>query len=125
VRRVQFRHFTGGAVLLGENSKNITVEDCAAFAPVSEGGGYRRHTYFTLGQQCMFLTCWSERGRHDFSVGHCAASPNAFVNCYAKGALADSGPLQSWASGVLYDNVRIDGADLRLVNRWTSPPRTG
>jgi hypothetical protein len=58
-------------------------------------------------------------------VGHCAPGPNAFVDCYASEALDDSGPLESWASGVLYDNVRIDGDDLRLGNRWSTPPKAG
>lgn len=125
VCRVEFRHFAGGAVMLGDGTKWVTVADCIALAPVSEIGGYRRHTFFTQGQQCLFVRCWSERGRHDFSVGHCAPGPNAFVNCYAAAALAESGPLESWASGVLYDNVRIDGNDLRLGNRWSSPTGTG
>ena len=66
VRRVQFRHFAGGAVMLGDEASRITVSDCASFDPVSEIGGYRRHTYFTLGQQCLFLRCWTENGLHDF-----------------------------------------------------------
>jgi hypothetical protein len=125
VRRIEFQHFAGGAVALWDNTKWVTVEDCISLAPVSEIGGYRRHTFFTQGQLTLFLRCWSERGRHDFATGHCAAGPNAFVNCYASRALDDSGPLESWASGVLYDNVRIDGADLVLENRWSSPPGTG
>lgn len=125
VRRVQFRHFAGGALMLGDKASRITVSDCASFDPISEIGGYRRHTYFTLGQQCLFLRCWTENGLHDFSVGHCAAGPNAFVNCYAKNALGDSGPWESCATGVLYDNVRIEGNDLNLANRWNSPPKAG
>lgn len=125
VQRVQFRHFVGGAVMLDDQASRITVRDCASFAPVSEIAGYRRHTYFTLGQQCLFLRCWSESGLHDFSVGHCAAGPNAFVNCYAKDAFGDSGPLDSAANGVLYDNVRIEGHDLNLANRWNTPSKAG
>ena len=125
VRRVEFRHFAGGAVSLWENTKWVTVEDCISLEPVSEVGGYRRHTFFTQGQLTLFLRCWSEHGRHDFAVGHCAAGPNAFVNCYAAEALGDSGPIESWASGVLYDNVRIDGAGLNLENRWIDPPGAG
>ena len=125
VRRVQFRHFAGGAVMLCDATSRITVSDCASFDPVSEIGGYRRHTYFTLGQQCLFLRCWSENGLHDFCVGHCTAGPNAFVNCYAKNALGDSGPRESCATGALYDNVRIEGNDLNLTNRWNSPPKAG
>jgi len=125
VRRVEFRHFAGGAVALWENTKHITVEDCISLEPISERAGYRRHTFFTQGQLTLFLRCWSSRGRHDFAVGHCAPGPNAFVNCYADNAHASSGPIESWASGVLYDNVRIDGAGLELDNRWAIPPGTG
>jgi hypothetical protein len=125
VRRVEFRHFAGGAVALWENTKWVTVEDCIALEPISELGGYRRHTFFTQGQLTLFLRCWSEHGRHDFAVGHCAPGPNAFVNCYAAEAQGDSGPIESWASGVLYDNVRIDGAGLSLENHWAEPTGTG
>jgi len=125
VRRVQFRHFAGGAVMLDDQTSRITVSDCASFAPVSEVAGYRRQTFFTLGQQCLFGRCWSAEGLHDFGVGHCAAGPNAFVNCYAKDAVGDSGPLESAANGVLYDNVRIEGHDLNLMNRWNSPSKAG
>ena len=47
------------------------------------------------------------------------------MNCYAAEALGDSGPIESWASGVLYDNVRIDGGGLNLENRWIVPPGAG
>lgn len=125
VRRVAMHQFAGGAVHLGRDTKAITVEDCASYEPVSEIGGYRRHTYFTLGQLALFNRCWSEHGRHDFSVGYASAGPNAFVQCRAVRALGDSGPIESWATGVLYDNVRISGAGLRLDNLWNSPPGTG
>jgi hypothetical protein len=125
VRRVLFRQFAGGSVLLREGTKWVTVEDCASVEPVSELGGYRRHTFFTQGQLTLFLRCWSEEGLHDFCVGHMAPGPNAFVNCRAERALGDSGPRERWATGVLYDNVRIDGAGLHLENRWASPPGTG
>jgi hypothetical protein len=78
-----------------------------------------------MGQLTLFLRCWSEHGRHDFSAGHCAAGPNAFVSCSAVLALGDSGPIESWASGVLYDNVRIDGAGLNLENRWIAGQGAG
>jgi hypothetical protein len=117
VRQVTFKHFAGSAVALYETTQRITVQDCVSLAPVSEIGGYRRHTFFTMGQQTLFLRCYAENGRHDFSVGHCAAGPNAFVQCEAREALADSGPIESWASGVLYDNVNIDGNALTLGYR--------
>ncbi len=125
IRRVRFKHFAGGAVLLREGVRSTTVVDCLMLAPVSELGGYRRNSFFTQGQQTLFLRCHAEDGMHDFAAGHCAPGPNAFVNCYAARANADSGPLEAWASGVLYDNVRIDGSALTLANRWTNPPGAG
>lgn len=117
VRQMAAIHFAGSAVAIYETCKQITAEDCLSLAPISEIGGYRRHTFFTMGQQTLFLRCWSEQGKHDFSTGHCAAGPNAFVQCHSLQSLDDSGPVESWAAGVLYDNVRIDGNALRLGNR--------
>ena len=117
VRQVTFKHFAGSAVAIYESCKWVTVEDCLSLAPVSEIGGYRRHTFFTMGQQTLFLRCVAEHGRHDFSVGHCAAGPNAFVQCEASEALDDSGAIESWSSGTLFDNVRIDGNALTLGYR--------
>ena len=125
IRRVAFHHFAGGAVAAWEGASRLTVADCVSLDPVSENAGYRRQAFFTQGQQCLFLRCWSEQGRRDFSVGHCAPGPNAFVNCQSLRSLGDSGPIESWASGVLYDNVRIDGAGLALENRWSSPGVAG
>lgn len=117
VRQVTFQHFAGSAVAVYETCKCITVEDCLSLAPVSENGGYRRNTFFTMGQQTLFLRCFAEHGRHDFSVGNCAAGPNAFVQCEASEALDDSGGIESWSSGTLFDNVRIDSNALSLGYR--------
>jgi hypothetical protein len=117
VRQVTFKHFAGSAVAIYESCQRVTVEDCLSLAPVSEIGGYRRHTFFTMGQQTLFLRCFAEHGRHDFSVGHCAAGPNAFVQCEANAALDDSGAIESWSSGTLFDNVRIDGQAISLGYR--------
>ena len=116
VRQVTATHFAGSMVALWESCKWVTVEDCLSLAPVSEEGGYRRQTFFTMGQMTLFLRCRAEHGWHDLSAGHCAAGPNAFVQCEASLPLRESGPVESWASGVLYDNVRIDGQALRLAN---------
>ena len=117
VRQVTFKHFAGSAVAIYESCQRVTVEDCLSLAPVSEDGGYRRNTFFTMGQQTLFLRCYSAHGRHDFSIGHCAAGPNAFVQCEASEALDDSGAIESWASGTLFDDVRIDGNALSLGYR--------
>jgi Family of unknown function (DUF6298) len=116
-RQITFEHFAGSAIAIYESCTKISVEDCNSLAPVSEDGGWRRNTFFTMGQQTLFLRCRAENGRHDFSVGHCAAGPNAFVDCEADLPSADSGAIESWSSGTLFDNVRIDGNRLDLMNR--------
>jgi hypothetical protein len=116
VRGVTAAHFVSSAVCLWETCGRVTVEDCRSLDPISEVGGYRRHSFHTAGQQTLFLRCRAERGRRDFGAGYLAAGPNAFVYCDATGALDFSGPGESWASGVLYDNVNTDHS-LKLDNR--------
>jgi len=117
VRKVTALHFACSAVSLEPGSLNVTVSDCRSLAPVSELGGARRRSFYAGGQCGLFVRCFAEQGRHDFAAGLCAAGPNAFVDCTARGAHLDSGPIESWASGVLYDNVAIEGAGLFLGNR--------
>ncbi len=117
VRQVAFVHFVGSAVALYETCKRITVEDCLSRAPVSEDAGWRRNTFYTMGQQTLFLRCFAEHGRHDFAVGFCAPGPNAFVQCEATLPSGDSGAIESWSGGTLFDNVRIDGGGLSVMNR--------
>jgi hypothetical protein len=125
VRQVSFAHFAGSAVAVWETGSRVTVEDCVSEKPISEIGGYRRHTFFTSGQQTLLLRCTADDGRHDFAVGHLAAGPNAFVRCKATNAHQFSGPIGSWATGVLYDNVTIDGGGLALTNRETDDQGAG
>ncbi len=117
VRQVTFEHFAGSAVYLLESSKRITVEDCKSLSPVSEIGGQRRYTFYTCGQQTLFQRCYAQSGYHDFAVGFCAPGPNAFVQCQSDLPYSFSGTIDSWASGVLFDIVNIDGNALRFGNR--------
>jgi hypothetical protein len=119
VRRVTVSHFAGSAVRVGPGCKWVTVSDCSSKRPVSEIGGYRRLTFWTGGQMTLFQRCRAEHGIHDFAVGALAAGPNAFVECEASEALGFSGPVESWATGVLFDNVAVDGNGLSLTNRET------
>ncbi|HEX6847869.1 MAG TPA: DUF6298 domain-containing protein [Chitinophagaceae bacterium] len=117
VRQVNFKHFAGSAVSVSETSKRITVEDCKSLSPISEIGGQRRYTFLTTGQQTLFQRCYAESGYHDFAVGFCAAGPNAFVQCESILPYSFSGAIDSWASGVLFDVVNVDGNALRFGNR--------
>lgn len=125
VRSVSCRQFVGSAVHVGQAARRVTIADCDSSNPISEDAGWRRHTFYTLGEQTLFLRCRAEEGRHDFAVGPLACGPNAFVHCSARRASAPSGPVGSWASGVLFDNVEIDGSRLAVTNRETAAQGTG
>lgn len=117
VRQIVFQHFAGSAVNVLETCRRITVEDCISLAPVSEIGGQRRYTFLTTGQQTLFQRCYAENGYHDFATGYCAAGPNAFVQCESILPYSFSGAIDSWASGILFDVVNVDGNALRFGNR--------
>ncbi|MEI6950042.1 DUF6298 domain-containing protein [Paraflavisolibacter sp. H34] len=116
VRQVVFEHFAGSAVAVLESASRVTVEDCKSLAPVSEIGGQRRYTFYTSGQQTLFQRCYAERGFHDFAAGF-AATLNAFVQCQSDRPYSFSGTIDSWASGILFDIVNVDGQALRYANR--------
>ncbi|RZJ51205.1 MAG: pectate lyase [Chryseobacterium sp.] len=118
VKQVNFKHFAGGAVTLLKTTQQITVEDCNATEPVSEIASFRRNTFYTEGQQTLFQRCYSEFGYHDFAVGGFGtAGPNAFVQCESHMPFENSGAIGSWATGVLFDIVNIDGKELSYNNR--------
>ncbi len=117
VRQVTFEHFAGSAVFVLETGSRITVQDCKSLAPVSEIGGYRRNTYWTMGGQTLFERLYAEHGYHDYAAGFCAPGPNAFVQCQAWQANSFSGGIDSWASGVLFDVFMMDGNALSFMNR--------
>jgi Family of unknown function (DUF6298) len=119
IRNVNFQHLSGSAVIVLRGGRRITVDNCHSTKPVSEVAGLRRRTFFTCGQQTLFRNCTSQSGIHDFAVGYLAPGPNAFVHCRADETHGFSGPVESWASGVLYDNVVVDGGGLRLTNLET------
>lgn len=117
VRQVTFRHFAGSAVAVWDSAKRVTVEDCKSTKPVGEIGGWRRNTFFTSGQQVLMQRLYAEDGRHDFAVGFTAAGPNAFVQCESLRSTEESGAIDSWACGTLFDLVKIDGNALSLRDR--------
>ena len=116
VRMVDFRHLTGSAVIVQRTGQQITVEDCISREPIGECGGYRRRTFHVLGEKVLVQRCYSEHGVNDFSVGVCAAGPNAFVQCDSYESKSFSGSIGPWATGLLFDNVNIDGNDIRFQN---------
>jgi len=125
VRRITARHFAGYVVNVQTDALRVTVEDCTAQDPVSELADLRRRVFSIGGQRTLMQRCTSEHGLRDFTTGFTAAGPNVFLQCTARHALNYSGPVESWASGSLYDRVIIRGNALRLFNRGVDEGGSG
>ncbi len=116
VRDVTARHFAGSAVRAGLHARRVTIKFCHSEAPVSEPAGYRRQSFLIEGQQVLVLQSSSSEGMNDFAAGALAAGPNVFLDSEATSALGASGTFESWASGVLYEDIRVQGAGIWLTN---------
>jgi hypothetical protein len=125
VRQVTARHFVGYVVNVQTEALRVTIEDCTAQDPVSELAGLRRRVFSIGGQLTLMQRCTSDRGLRDFTTGFAAPGPNVFLQCRATHALDYSGPVESWASGILYDSVIIRGNALRLINRGVDEGGSG
>ena len=125
VRIVDFQHLSGSAVIIQRSGEQITIEDCISRQPIGECGGLRRRTFFVLGEKVLVQRCYSEHGVNDFSAGICAAGPNAFVQCDSHESNSFSGSIGPWATGLLFDNVNIDGNDIRFQNLGIEKYGTG
>ena len=125
VRGVVARHFAGSAVRVGPRARRVTIEACRSEEPVSEPGGYRRQSFLVEGQQVLVRQCWSQHGMNDYATGLLAAGPNVFLDSTATEALGPSGSFESWASGVLYERVRVEGSGIRLTNDSSRVARRG
>lgn len=117
VRQVVGMHFSFSTVSIGANSKWVTVEDCALLDPVSTIDGSRRYPFYIYGQLALVQRCYARYARHDYSTSSRVSGPNVFYDCSADNSYSDSGPHQRWATGTLYDNVRVPNYDLNVQNR--------
>jgi len=116
VRDVTAKHFVSAAVWLGTETNTITIQDSRSETPISEDAGWRRFGFYVGGQQVLVQRCVAIAARQPFLAGLCSAGPNVFLDCTAEHATGDSGSIESWASGVLFDNVKIEGAGFVLGN---------
>ncbi|MFT3783378.1 MAG: DUF6298 domain-containing protein [Nibricoccus sp.] len=116
VRNVVVENFVSAAVWLGPKTNRITVQDCTSGSHVGADAGWRRFGFYVGGQQILVQRCRVEGARQPFLAGLCSAGPNVFLDCIATGATGDSGSIESWASGVLFDNLKQDSGRLVLGN---------
>ncbi|MEY3000823.1 MAG: hypothetical protein RL648_1037, partial [Verrucomicrobiota bacterium] len=116
VRDVSAEGLASAVVYLGSMTRAVTVMDVQSLRPQSEIGGYRRFGFFSAGQQNLFVRCEAEDALHAFAVGALAAGPTVFHDCRATQLGGFSGSIGSWASGILFDGVEVEGGALTLDN---------
>ena len=119
VRGVSSSHFAFATVYNAVGAKNITVEDCHGYMPVSEIKGSRRYAFQLSGAQlCLVKDCTCEHDRHAFATSHARTTgPNVFLRCSATNVFGDLGPHVGWTTGVLYDNVKTDTQYIAVQDR--------
>jgi hypothetical protein len=108
IRHVTTRHFGLSSVTLNNGSKNITVDSCTALEPVSSVEGERRYAFHMVkAQLCLVKDCLCDEDRHQYVTASTVPGPNVFLRCTGTNSRSDVGPHQRWATGVLYDNVKV------------------
>ncbi len=110
IRNVTTRHFGLSSVSLNTGAKNITVKKCTALVPVSSVEGDRRYAFhMEKAQLCLVEDCLCDDDRHQYVTGGRVPGPNVFLRCTGTRSRSDAGPHQRWATGVLFDNVKVTG----------------
>ena len=107
VRQITGVHFAYSCVHVLKHAKWITVEDSACLDPISEIRGGRRYPFALRGQLTLVQRCRTRNGRHSFIMHARVPGPNVFLDCTANDEYNDSGPHHRWATGTLFDNVRV------------------
>jgi hypothetical protein len=120
VRDVTSVHFGYSCVNVSRWASRSTIQDCSCLDPVSQITGGRRYSFALAGQLNLVLRCVARDGRHDFVMHAVVPGPNAFVDCSATRAHADTGPHHRWSTGTLYDNVSVEGNAINVQNRGAS-----
>jgi len=116
---VTAEHFAFGCVHVGRKTKWISVSNCENLDPVSKITGGRRYPFYLSGELALVRDCFARGGRHDFALNSRTLGPNVFYRSKGVEGYATSEPHHRYASGVLYDNVTVEGprAWMMAINR--------
>eukprot|EP00592_Proboscia_alata_P009984 CAMPEP_0194354890 /NCGR_PEP_ID=MMETSP0174-20130528/2885_1 /TAXON_ID=216777 /ORGANISM="Proboscia alata, Strain PI-D3" /LENGTH=735 /DNA_ID=CAMNT_0039123945 /DNA_START=187 /DNA_END=2394 /DNA_ORIENTATION=- len=108
VRNVTSLHASNSAVQI-VRSQYITVEDSAYLKPEGRISGGFRYSFYIHRNATHNLVqrTFTENGRHDYVTGPMTPGVNVFLDGYANLAWSDSGPHQRWATGTLFDSIKV------------------
>lgn len=122
VREVTAKHFGYSAVSTGRGAIRITIENSSYLEGVSEIKGGTRYAFNIAGQQNLVKDSYSYKARHDYVLPSRVPGPNVFYNSVAENSFAGSEPHHRWSTGILFDNITVEGPNgyLLAANRGTS-----
>jgi len=120
-RRLTSEHFAYSCVNLSSQSKWITVANCSALTPKSQIAGGRRYAFPVAQSEFVLVRdCFMTQDRHGFVTHSNTAGPIAFVDGLSLDTKSDHGPHHRWATGLLYDNINVQGNRINIQNRGNS-----
>lgn len=116
-RDVTSQYFGYSCVSLNSGAKWVTIADARALDPISIITGGRRYAFVINDcQLCLFRNCYTREDRHQFVTQSLTIGPSAFVDGVSDNPHAEAGPHQRWATGILWDNVTVNGNYLDAQN---------
>ena len=116
MRNIALTHYTG-LVKVDQFGRALTIEDLNA-DHVETGFTHAPPQAISLaGQQTLVQRCnLTGAYSHAWATQSRVAGPNVFRLCTAKGEKMDAGPHQRWATGTLYEDLKIQGR-IAIQNR--------
>lgn len=122
VRDVTAKYFGYSAVTISRNAKRITIKNSSYLEGVSKIRGGTRYAFNIGGQQNLVKDCYSYKARHDYVLPSRVPGPNVFYNSIAENSFSGSEPHHRWSTGILFDNISVEGPNgyLLAANRGTS-----
>lgn len=117
IRNITSYHFGFGLAQVLRHTRWVTVQDSICLEPVSQIRGGRRYPIYLSGQLALVQRCYANFSRHDFGINSNVPGPNVFLDCLGEESYADTGPHHRWATGALFDNVRVPNHGIRIINR--------
>lgn len=118
VRDVVSVRFGFACVAFYGGTRRATALDCQSLDPVSQVTGGRRYAFVMDDcQLCLVRGGYTRDDRHQFVTQSLTTGPNVFVDGTSDSARSDAGPHHRWATGILWDNIAVNGHALNVQNR--------
>ena len=116
MRNVKVSHYSS-IVSIDQFARAVTVTDIQGEHIDTAATHAPPHAFAFDGQMSLIERCnVTGSYSHVWATQSRVAGPDVFRDCTAKGYHLDAGPHERWATGVLYENLKIQGS-IRVENR--------